>query len=159
MENATFVLNGREVTAAYEGRMTLLKYLRNVECMKGSKEGCSTGHCGACSVLIDGILARSCVTVLKTLAGKSVETIENLPNDTVLQVIQRSFLDAGAVQCGFCGSGMILSALSLLRQNPAPTEHEIREGIAGNLCRCSGYTKIVEAVADAAERMRGGDGE
>ena len=159
MENATFILNGREITAAYEGRMTLLKYLRNVECMKGSKEGCSTGHCGACSVLIDGILARSCVTVLKTLAGKSVETIENLPNDTMLQVIQRSFLDAGAVQCGFCGSGMILSALSLLRQNPSPTEYEIREGIAGNLCRCSGYTKIVEAVADAAERMRGGNEE
>ena len=96
MENATFILNGREITAEYEGRTTLLKYLRNVECMKGSKEGCSTGHCGACSVLIDGILARSCVTVLKTLAGKSVETIENLPNDTMLQVIQRSFLDAGA---------------------------------------------------------------
>ena len=114
MENVSFILNGREITAEYEGRMTLLKYLRNVECMKGSKEGCSTGHCGACSVLIDGILARSCVTVLKTLAGKSVETIENLPNDTMLQVIQRSFLDAGAVQCGFCTPGMIMAAKALL---------------------------------------------
>lgn len=151
MENATFILNGREVTAEYEGRMTLLKYLRNVECMKGSKEGCSTGHCGACSVLIDGILARSCVTVLKTLAGKSVETIENLPNDTMLQVIQRSFLDAGAVQCGFCTPGMIMSALSLLHENPHPTEHEIRDAIAGNLCRCTGYTKIVEAIGSAAK--------
>lgn len=151
MENATFILNGREITAAYEGRMTLLKYLRNVECMKGSKEGCSTGHCGACSVLIDGILARSCVTVLKTLAGKSVETIENLPNDEMLQVIQRSFLDTGAVQCGFCTPGMIMSALSLLHENPHPMEHEIRDAIAGNLCRCTGYTKIVEAIDSAAK--------
>ena len=84
MEKVTFVLNGRTITADCGGRMTLLKYLRNVECMKGSKEGCSTGHCGACSVLIDGKLARSCVTLLKTLSGKSVETIENLPNDTML---------------------------------------------------------------------------
>ena len=97
MENATFILNGREITAAYEGRMTLLKYLRNVECMTGSKEGCSTGHCGACSVLIDGILARSCVTVLKTLAGKSVETIENLPNDTIPEEI---VFDAQALEVG-----------------------------------------------------------
>ena len=99
MVTVNFILNGKPVSAEADG-LTLLKYLRGVACLKGAKEGCSTGHCGACSVLIDGILARSCVTVLKTLAGKSVETIENLPNDTMLQVIQRSFLDAGAVQCG-----------------------------------------------------------
>ena len=132
MENATFILNGREITAEYEVRMTLLKYLRNVECMKGSKEGCSTGHCGACSVLIDGILARSCVTVLKTLAGKSVETIENLPNDTMLQVIQRSFLDAGAVQCGFCTPGMIMAAKALLCKTVNPTEEDIYDGLKHN---------------------------
>ena len=157
MENATFILNGREVTAAYEGRMTLLKYLRNVECMKGSKEGCSTGHCGACSVLIDGILARSCVTVLKTLAGKSVETIENLPNDTMLQVIQRSFLDAGAVQCGFCTPGMIMAAKALLCKTVNPTEEDIYDGLKHNYCRCTGYVKIIEAVKLAAARLRGED--
>lgn len=153
MENATFILNGREITAAYEGRMTLLKYLRNVECMKGSKEGCSTGHCGACSVLIDGILARSCVTVLKTLAGKSVETIENLPNDTMLQVIQLSFLDAGAVQCGFCTPGMIMAAKALLDREPNPTREQISEAMSGNLCRCTGYRKIEAAVEMAAQLL------
>mgnify|MGYP000946026550 CR=1 FL=1 len=153
MENVSFILNGREITAEYEGRMTLLKYLRNVECMKGSKEGCSTGHCGACSVLIDGILARSCVTVLKTLAGKSVETIENLPNDTMLQVIQRSFLDAGAVQCGFCTPGMIMAAKALLDREPNPTREQISEAMSGNLCRCTGYRKIEAAVEMAAQLL------
>lgn len=157
MENATFILNGREITAEYEGRMTLLKYLRNVECMKGSKEGCSTGHCGACSVLIDGILARSCVTVLKALAGKSVETIENLPNDTMLQVIQRSFLDAGAVQCGFCTPGMIMAAKALLCKTVNPTEEDIYDGLKHNYCRCTGYVKIIEGVKLAAARLHGED--
>ena len=157
MESVTFILNGREITAAYEGRMTLLKYLRNVECMKGSKEGCSTGHCGACSVLIDGKLARSCVTLLKTLSGKSVETIENLPNDTMLQVIQRSFLDAGAVQCGFCTPGMIMAAKALLCKTVNPTEEDIYDGLKHNYCRCTGYVKIIEGVKLAAARLRGED--
>ena len=157
MEKVTFVLNGRAITADCGGRMTLLKYLRNVECMKGSKEGCSTGHCGACSVLIDGQLARSCVTLLKTLSGKSVETIENLPNDTMLQVIQRSFLDAGAVQCGFCTPGMVMAAKALLLHNSAPTEEDIYEGLKHNYCRCTGYVKIIEGVKLAAARLRGED--
>mgnify|MGYP000726248827 CR=1 FL=1 len=155
MENATFILNGREITAEYEGRMTLLKYLRNVECMKGSKEGCSTGHCGACSVLIDGILARSCVTVLKTLAGKSVETIENLPNDTMLQVIQRSFLDAGAVQCGFCTPGFILTATEIVNSGKEYTDDELRKLLSGHLCRCTGYQNIFRAVKKTMLRRLG----
>lgn len=157
MENVTFILNGREITAEYEGRMTLLKYLRNVECMKGSKEGCSTGHCGACSVLIDGILARSCVTLLKTLAGKNVETIENLPNDEMLQVIQRSFLDAGAVQCGFCTPGMVMAAKALLLKMKNPLDEDIYDGLKHNYCRCTGYVKIIEGVKLAAARLRGED--
>lgn len=157
MENVTFILNGREITAEYEGRMTLLKYLRNVECMKGSKEGCSTGHCGVCSVLIDGILARSCVTLLKTLAGKSVETIENLPNDEMLQVIQRSFLDAGAVQCGFCTPGMVMAAKALLLKMKNPLDEDIYDGLKHNYCRCTGYVKIIEGVKLAAARLRGED--
>ena len=157
MDTVTFVLNGKEIAASFEGRMTLLKYLRNVECMKGSKEGCSTGHCGACSVLIDGKLARSCVTLLKTLAGKSVETIENEANDSVLSVIQRSFLDAGAVQCGFCTPGMVMAAKALLLRTLSPTEEEICEGLKHNYCRCTGYVKIIEAVKLAAARLRGED--
>ncbi len=157
MESTTFILNGREITAEYEGRMTLLQYLRGVACMKGSKEGCSIGHCGACSVLIDGILARSCVTLLKTLAGKSVETIENLPNDELLQVIQRSFLDAGAVQCGFCTPGMVMAAKALLCKTASPTEEDIYEGLKHNYCRCTGYVKIIEGVKLAAARLRGED--
>ena len=157
MEKVTCVLNGRAITADCGGRMTLLKYLRNVECMKGSKEGCSTGHCGACSVLIDGKLARSCVTLLKTLSGKSVETIENLPNDTMLQVIQRSFLDAGAVQCGFCTPGMIMAAKALLCKTVNPTEEDIYDGLKHNYCRCTGYVKIIEGVKLAAARLRGED--
>ena len=157
VEKVTFILNGKEITAEYEGRMTLLQYLRGVACMKGSKEGCSTGHCGACSVLIDGILARSCVTPLKTLAGKSVETIENLPNDTMLQVIQRSFLDAGAVQCGFCTPGMVMAAKALLCKTASPTEEDIYDGLKHNYCRCTGYVKIIEGVKLAAARLRGED--
>ena len=157
MEKVTFVLNGRAITADCGGRMTLLKYLRNVECMKGSKEGCSTGHCGACSVLIDGKLARSCVTLLKTLSGKSVETIENLPNDTMLQVIQRSFLDAGAVQCGFCTPGMVMAAKALLLKMQNPLDADIYDGLKHNYCRCTGYVKIIEGVKLAAARLRGED--
>ena len=157
MENVTFILNGREITAEYEGRMTLLQYLRGVACMKGSKEGCSIGHCGACSVLIDGILARSCVTLLKTLAGKNVETIENLPNDELLQVIQRSFLDAGAVQCGFCTPGMVMAAKALLLKMKNPLDEDIYDGLKHNYCRCTGYVKIIEGVKLAAARLRGED--
>jgi len=157
MKQVTFVLNGQEITAGYEHGQTLLKYLRNVECMKGSKEGCGTGHCGACSVLIDGKLARSCVTLLKNLSGKSVETIENAPNDTMLPVIQRSFLDAGAVQCGFCTPGMVMATKALLLKNPVPTIEDIYEGLKNNYCRCTGYVKIIEAVKLAAARLRGED--
>lgn len=155
MEQVTFSLNGTIITADYEERQTLLKYLRNVACMKGSKEACGTGHCGACSVIIDGKLARSCVTMMKTLAGKSVETIENVAKNGELSVIQKSFLDAGAVQCGFCTSGMVMAAKALLDRTLEPTEEEICEGLKNNYCRCTGYVKIIAAVKLAAARLRG----
>ena len=123
--------------------------------MKGTKEACSTGHCGACSVLVDGKLMRSCVTLLRRVDGKTVETIENAPHDTMLQTIQRSFLDVGAVQCGFCTPGMIMSAKALLLKNPNPTPEEIRTALSGNICRCSGYVQIVNAVSRAAREMGG----
>ena len=149
-----FTLNGTQIEVQDGENRTLLEYLRNVKCMKGTKEACSTGHCGACSVLVDGRLTRSCVTLVHRLDGKAVETIENAPNDTMLQVIQHSFLDVGAVQCGFCTPGMVMSAKALLDKNPDPSEEEIRAAISNNLCRCTGYVKIVEAIRLAAERMR-----
>ena len=104
-----FTLNGTQIEVQDGENRTLLEYLRNVKCMKGTKEACSTGHCGACSVLVDGRLMRSCVTLVHRLDGRAVETIENAPNDTMLQVIQHSFLDVGAVQCGFCTPGMVMA--------------------------------------------------
>ena len=157
MEKIPFFLNGRETAAELDGRQTLLQYLRGTACLKGSKEGCGTGHCGACSVLIDGELRRSCVTLLKNLAGKHVETIEAAAEGNELSVIQRSFLDAGAVQCGFCTPGMVMATRALLMKNPAPTETEIREGLKNNYCRCTGYVKIIEAVKLASARLRGED--
>lgn len=155
MGSVTFILNGEERTAVYSGRETLLKYLRNVECLKGTKEACGMGQCGACSVIIDGKLCRSCVTLLQNMQGRTVETIENVAKNGELSVIQKSFLDAGAVQCGFCTPGMVMATKVLLSGNLNPTEEEICEGLKNNYCRCTGYVKIIEAVKLAAARLRG----
>ena len=133
-----FLLNGDPVEIPDEENRTLLEYLRNVKCMKGTKEACGTGHCGACSVLIDGKLARACVMMLKRLEGQTVETIENARTDAMLQVIQRSFLDVGAVQCGFCTPGMVIATKALLLEHPSPSEEEIYQGLQNNYCRCTG---------------------
>ena len=156
MENSIrFILNGRMTEVADIENLTLLQYLRNVSCLKGTKEACGTGHCGACSVLIDDRLARACVTPMKTLDGHRVETIENVACDGQLSVIQKSFLDAGAVQCGFCTPGMVMATKALLLANPSPSEEDIYEGLKNNYCRCTGYVKIIEAVKLAAARLRG----
>lgn len=154
-----FCLNGENRTEEVAGGEVLIDFLRDRMHVHSVKRGCENAECGACTVLVDGLAVNACIYLAARIDGKTVTTLEGVGGPESLHPIQQAFIEHGAVQCGFCGSGMILSALSLLRQNPAPTEHEIREGIAGNLCRCSGYTKIVEAVADAAERMRGGDGE
>ena len=150
-----FTLNGASVEVQDGESRTLLEFLRNVRCMKGTKEACGTGHCGACSVLVDGKLTRSCVTMLRRVDGKTVETIENAPNDAMLPVIQRSFLDVGAVQCGFCTPGMVMAAKALLLHDAAPDEPAIYDGLKNNYCRCTGYVKIIEAVKLAAARLRG----
>ncbi|MBQ2753192.1 MAG: molybdopterin-dependent oxidoreductase [Firmicutes bacterium] len=155
MSIVSFVLNGQDVTTEYENNTTLLKYLRNVKCLKGTKEACGTGHCGACSVIIDGELKRSCVTLLKNLEGKNVETIEGVATNGTLSIIQQAFLEAGAVQCGFCTPGMIMASKALLDKNPSPTEEEIYEGLKNNYCRCTGYVKIIEAVKLASFRIKG----
>lgn len=154
-----FCLNGENRTEEVAGGEMLIDLLRDRMHVHSVKRGCENAECGACTVLVDGLAVNACIYLAARIDGKTVTTLEGVGGPESLHPIQQAFIEHGAVQCGFCGSGMILSALSLLRQNPSPTEYEIREGIAGNLCRCSGYTKIVEAVADAAERMRGGDEE
>lgn len=150
-----FILNDKYISVSEDESRTLLEYLRNVKCLKGTKEACGTGHCGACSVIIDGELARSCVTLLRHLSGKNVETIEHLAENGHLSIIQKSFLDVGAVQCGFCTPGMIMATKVLLSKTLTPSEEEISEGLKHNYCRCTGYVKIIEAVKLAAARMRG----
>ncbi len=128
----------------------LLDLLRDQLGLTGTKRGCGIGDCGACTVLIDGVPVLSCLTLALSCHGKAVTTIEGLARGGELHPVQRAFLDAGAVQCGFCTPGMILSTVALLGRIPNPTEEEIKHGLAGNLCRCTGYVKIVDAVALAA---------
>ena len=148
-----FTLNGTQIEIEDGENRTLLEYLRNVKCMKGTKEACSTGHCGACSVLVDGRLTRSCVTLVRRLDGKAVETIENAPNDTMLQVIQHSFLDVGAVQCGFCTPGLIMSAVEIVGTGKKYNREELKKLISGHLCRCTGYENILNAMERIVEEV------
>ncbi len=149
----SFTVNGVPVTVRAERSWTLLHVLREVLGLTGTKYGCGTNDCGACKVLVDGKPRNSCVIPVKNVAGSEIVTIEGLQKDGELSILQRSFVDAGAIQCGFCTPGMIISATALLAGNPDPEEAAIRTALAGNLCRCTGYVKIVEAVKLAARRM------
>ena len=133
---------------------TLLDVLRDRLRLTGAKRGCDMGECGACTVIMSGKTFYSCLVLAVEASDKPITTIEGLSENGKLHPIQQAFIDNGAVQCGFCTPGMILSTKVLLDKNPNPTEEEIREGISGNLCRCTGYSKIVEAIRDAASRMR-----
>ena len=134
---------------------TLLDVLRDHLGLMGSKEGCSTGDCGACSVILDDRLVCSCLVLGAEAEGKRIETIEGMANGDTLHPLQTKFLEHGALQCGICTPGFLMAAKYLLARNPNPTEKEIRFGLAGNLCRCTGYDKIVRAVQDAASVMKG----
>lgn len=148
-------INGFDRQVQVEEKWTLLYVLREVLNLTGTKCGCKTGDCGACMVLIDGEAVTSCTQRASRLEGKEILTIEGMSDGEHLHPIQQAFIDAGAVQCGFCIPGMILSAKALLDKNPNPTEEEVRIGIDKNLCRCTGYEKIVEAILLAAKRMGG----
>jgi carbon-monoxide dehydrogenase small subunit len=147
-------INDREQVLEVEPNTLLLDLLRIEAGLTGTKEGCGEGVCGSCTVLLDGELARSCLTLAMQANGKSVTTIEGVSNGSDLHPLQRKFLEHGAVQCGFCTPGLIVTAKALLASNANPTEAEVRDAIRGNLCRCTGYVKIVEAILAAAAELR-----
>jgi aerobic-type carbon monoxide dehydrogenase small subunit (CoxS/CutS family) len=150
----TFVLNGKEIRIETPSDRRGVDILREDLHLTGTKEGCGAGECGACTILVDGESRLSCLMVAAQLEGRRVTTIEGLAEGEGLHPVQQAFVELGAVQCGFCTPGMVLTAVDLLQKNPDPTRLEIREGISGNLCRCTGYQKIVDAVEAAARRMK-----
>jgi carbon-monoxide dehydrogenase small subunit len=154
--HVTTTINGDEVEFLCEPEQTLLDVLRDELELTGSKEGCASGDCGACSVMLDGRLVCSCLVLGVEADGRTVETIEGMAHGEALHPLQQKFLEHAALQCGVCTPGILVAAKALLEKNPDPTETEVRYWLAGNLCRCTGYDKIVRAVMDAASQMREG---
>lgn len=153
MVSVSIEVNGQRYDRVVEARTTLLQFLREHLQLTGTKEGCGLGECGACTVLLDGRPVNSCLVLAAQADGHSVLTIEGLAPNGELHPLQKAFVECGAIQCGFCTPGMILSAKALLDINPSPSEEEIREAISGNICRCTGYVKIVEAIQKAAAEL------
>jgi len=151
-------VNGQQVQVFVEGSETLLDCLRNQLGLTGTKKGCDQGDCGACTVLVDGTPVNSCLMLAFEADGREITTIEGLAKEDHLHPLQEAFISHNAVQCGFCTPGMILTAAALLKENPHPSETEIRHYLQGNLCRCTGYSKIVEAVQAAAQGLSGEPG-
>jgi carbon-monoxide dehydrogenase small subunit len=147
------VINGQPNKLEVEPHLTLLEVIRSSLGLTGTKEGCSTGHCGACTVLVNGRSISSCLMLAAEADGQQIMTVEGLASNGTLHPVQEAFVRQGGLQCGFCTAGMMMSTVALLNRNPQPTEQEIRYSLAGNLCRCTGYHKIVEAVQRAAEVM------
>ena len=146
------VVNGKEVKAEAAADKMLVDFLREDLGLTGTKRGCGIGECGACTVIVDGRTVNSCMVPAVTVDGKTILTVEGLADGEKLHPLQQSFIDHGAVQCGFCTPGMLLSAKALLDKNPSPSRQEIRQAVSGNICRCTGYTKIVDAVEAAAKQ-------
>lgn len=158
MRDITLHINGTDRALQIEDNWTLLYVLREVLNLTGTKYGCGTNDCGACKVLVDGVPKNSCVLLARNLEGADILTIEGVSHDGHLHPVQQAFVDAGAIQCGYCTPGMVMTSLALLANNPDPSEDEILTALEGNLCRCTGYKKIVEAVQLTARRMREDDG-
>ncbi len=155
MKSIKLNVNGQDYELSVPPHRTLLEVIREELGLTGTKEGCSLGECGACTVIMDGQTVNSCLVLAAEADGKSIITIEGLAEGDKLHPIQQAFIDHGGFQCGFCTPGMIMSAKALLDANPHPTEAEIRQGISGNFCRCTGYTKIIESIKAAAKEMEG----
>ena len=148
-------INGEIETVTAPAQETLLTVLRERLHLTGAKRGCDQGVCGTCTVLINGEPMRGCLTIAALCEGAEITTIEGLATPEALDVVQQSFVDTGGIQCGFCSSGMILTVSSILKSNPKASEVEIREGISGNICRCTGYEKIIDAAVQAAQQING----
>jgi carbon-monoxide dehydrogenase small subunit len=148
-------INGEPYEVSIKPNMTLLDFLRDEIGLTGTKKGCDTGQCGACTVIFDGKPINSCLILAADANGKEILTVEGLNRNGKLHPLQEAFIQEGSVQCGYCTSGMLLSAKALLDENPAPGEEEVKKAIAGNLCRCTGYVRIVKAVLAAARKMGG----
>ncbi|MEM4188792.1 MAG: (2Fe-2S)-binding protein [Candidatus Hadarchaeum sp.] len=146
-------VNGKDYEVEVKPHWTLLQVIRDQLGLTGTKYGCGTGECGACTVLIDGKPMTSCLVLAASAEGRKIVTIEGISSDGKLHPIQEAFIEEGAIQCGYCTPGMILTAKALLEKNPSPTEEEVRRAIDGNLCRCTGYVKIVKAILKASKRM------
>jgi aerobic carbon-monoxide dehydrogenase small subunit len=153
--NLKFTLNGKDVAVTTRSNRRLMDLLREDLGLTGTKEGCGIGECGGCTVLVDGKPVNSCIVLAAQIEGCEIMTVEGLEKEGKLHILQEMFLQHGAVQCGFCTPGMLMTAYALLQENPNPTADEIREAIAGNLCRCTGYNQIVQAIQHAARGLSG----
>ena len=148
-------VNGDAHQLQVPSRRLLCDFIRDDLNLTGTKRGCETGTCGACSVLVDGEVVKSCLSLAVQASGSDITTVEGLASSDSLHPLQQCFMDIGGLQCGYCTPGFLITACAMLKRNPHPTEDEVRAGLSGNLCRCTGYTQIVESVMAAAEQMRG----
>ena len=151
--NVSFVLNGKAVEVEAPDNRVLLDLLRDDLGVKSVKKGCENGECGACTVLLDGAPVTSCLVLSPQVEGKAVTTVDGLENDPFMVKLRQAFLEDGAIQCGFCTPGMLISSYALLKRNPKPTADEVKKAIEGNLCRCTGYVNIIKAILHASERI------
>jgi len=152
METLDLTINGESVETRIEPGTTLQQLLHDTLGMTGTKEGCGAGLCGCCTVMVDGMAVKSCIVLALQVRGKSVQTIEGLAREEVLDPVQQAFIENGAIQCGYCSAGMIMSSKALLQENSLPSESQVRHALSGNLCRCTGYHKIVKSVLKVGEK-------
>jgi carbon-monoxide dehydrogenase small subunit len=149
----SFELNGKDVTVETRPNQTLVDLLRDELGVTSVKKGCEQGECGACTIMVDGVAVTSCIVLAPQVEGRKVTTLDGLEDDPLMEKLRAAYVENGAVQCGFCTPGMLISSYALLKVNLKPTQEEVKIGIEGNICRCTGYTKIIAAIHDAAERM------
>jgi aerobic-type carbon monoxide dehydrogenase small subunit (CoxS/CutS family) len=151
--NVKFVLNGKDIEVEAPGNRALLDLLRDDLGVKSVKKGCENGECGACTVLLNGAPVTSCLVLAPQVEGRAVTTVDGLEDDPFMVKLRQAFLEDGAIQCGFCTPGMLISSYALLKKNPKPTAEEVKKAIEGNLCRCTGYVAIIKAILHASERI------
>jgi len=154
METLRVTINGEKIESLIDPGTTLQRFLHDTLGMTGTKEGCGSGLCGCCTVRVEGMAVKSCLILALQVRGKSVQTIEGLAFEETLDPVQKAFIENGAIQCGYCSAGMIMSSKALMEENPSPSEQEVRQALSGNLCRCTGYHKIVKAVLSVGEKQR-----